>query len=634
MRIKIQKFNLILTLVLAFQLIVPIMFAQPPQKMTYQAVIRDNKKALIVSKPIGLRIQIKQGTPTNPNSVYTEVYNPAPVTNVNGLLSVEIGNGNPTDFNLIDWSNGPFYIWTDADVSGLGGINYTISGYSQLVSVPYALYAKNAGPATLASGNLFVGNASNVATATPKSNIPISGFGAATADVSMGMFKITNLATPTGANDAATKAYVDSKFYGTPSGPTLPSPSGAAGNTFFRTSDNVLFISDGNSWLMVATDGSTPSGATNPSTTLAATGDVFYNTTTGLLNVFNGTTWSAVGSGTVTNVTATGPISVTNGATTPNVTISQANTSTPGYLTSADWNTFNSKENAVNKKTDVTLGGSGSSDIFFPTQNAVKTYVDSKISSSTIPDATTTVKGKLQLAGDFGGTADAPTVLKINGATLGTTTATNGNILIANGTTWDSKAVSGDITINNAGVTTIGTGKVTNAKLDKTNIPISGFGAASTDVAMGTTLAPNKITNLAAPTLGADAVNKKYVDDALAAMIITGVTGNLYQGTTADLTSFYALSWANIILATNKGNSIPATICSLDNTNKYTWVAFPKAWGAQNFFYKYGGGVYPVFDGFEKRIVPLATTGTVDYQLWVFKTYTTPAIPVDLIVNN
>lgn len=65
-------------------------------------------------------------------------------------------------------------------------------------------------------------------------------------------------------------------------------------------------------------------------------------------------------------------------------------------------------ENVANKSTDVTLADN--SDTLYPSQKAIKTYVDSSISSATIPDATSTVKGKIKLAGDLSGTADAPTV--------------------------------------------------------------------------------------------------------------------------------------------------------------------------------------------------------------------------------
>lgn len=73
--------------------------------------------------------------------------------------------------------------------------------------------------------------------------------------------------------------------------------------------------------------------------------------TTGQVLKFNGTSWYAAADsnagGTVTNVTGTSPISVATGTTTPVISISQANTTTNGYLSSVDWNTFNGKQNAL-----------------------------------------------------------------------------------------------------------------------------------------------------------------------------------------------------------------------------------------------------------------------------------------------
>ena len=75
-------------------------------------------------------------------------------------------------------------------------------------------------------------------------------------------------------------------------------------------------------------------------------------------------------------------------------------------VSTATQTALNGKEDKSNKSTATALG---TSDVLYPTQNAVKVYVDSQVANAT-PDATTTVKGKLQLAGDLGGTADAPTV--------------------------------------------------------------------------------------------------------------------------------------------------------------------------------------------------------------------------------
>jgi uncharacterized protein (TIGR02145 family) len=119
------------------------LFAQVPQIMSYQAVIRDVSGNLVTNHAVGMKVSILQGSPTG-TIVFQELYNPNPQTNANGLVSIEIGTGIPITgtFSGINWSTGPSYLKTETDP--LGGTNYTISGTSQLLSVPYALYAKTA----------------------------------------------------------------------------------------------------------------------------------------------------------------------------------------------------------------------------------------------------------------------------------------------------------------------------------------------------------------------------------------------------------------------------------------------------------------------------------------------------------
>lgn len=114
--------------------------AQAPQKMSYQAVIRDASDHLVTSQSIGMRVSILQGSATG-IEVYKEIYNPNPQTNTNGLVTIEIGGGIPITgtFSGIDWANGTYFIKTETDPKG--GTNYTITGTSQLLSVPYAFYA-------------------------------------------------------------------------------------------------------------------------------------------------------------------------------------------------------------------------------------------------------------------------------------------------------------------------------------------------------------------------------------------------------------------------------------------------------------------------------------------------------------
>lgn len=117
------------------------MFAQAPEKMSYQAVVRNGSNNLVSSTVIGMQISILQGSVSG-SAVYVE--SQTPTSNANGLVSIEIGNGIiiSGDFTTIDWANGPYFIKTETDPTG--GTSYSIIGTSQLLSVPYALHAKTA----------------------------------------------------------------------------------------------------------------------------------------------------------------------------------------------------------------------------------------------------------------------------------------------------------------------------------------------------------------------------------------------------------------------------------------------------------------------------------------------------------
>ncbi|MDG1689207.1 MAG: hypothetical protein P8I02_00280, partial [Flavobacteriales bacterium] len=114
-------------------------FGQTPEKITFQAVIRDASDALLSNQNIGMQISIVQGS-VNGNVIYSETHNP--ISNNNGLVNLEIGDGTVASgsFNSINWSNGPFFIKTETDPNG--GNSYSITGTSQLMSVPFALHAK------------------------------------------------------------------------------------------------------------------------------------------------------------------------------------------------------------------------------------------------------------------------------------------------------------------------------------------------------------------------------------------------------------------------------------------------------------------------------------------------------------
>jgi hypothetical protein len=135
---------------LAGLLLTASVWAQAPQKMSYQAVIRNSSNALLTSTSVGMQISILQGSSTG-TAVYVETQTVS--TNANGLVSLEIGTGTPVTgtFASINWANGPYFIKTETDPTG--GTAYTIVGTNELMSVPYALFAANGTPgATGAQG--------------------------------------------------------------------------------------------------------------------------------------------------------------------------------------------------------------------------------------------------------------------------------------------------------------------------------------------------------------------------------------------------------------------------------------------------------------------------------------------------
>ncbi len=121
---------------------IPGAFAQSPQKFNYQGVARDNSGNVMPNQSIGLRLTIHQGTPTG-TIVYRETHTAA--TNAFGLFDVEAGGGTIVSgvFSSINWGAGPYFFQTEMDANG--GTTYQNMGTSQLLSVPYALYAETSG---------------------------------------------------------------------------------------------------------------------------------------------------------------------------------------------------------------------------------------------------------------------------------------------------------------------------------------------------------------------------------------------------------------------------------------------------------------------------------------------------------
>ncbi len=156
-------------------------FAQAPQGLNYQATVRNNAGALIINKSVSFKFNIIQI-----NSATTPVYseNQTVTTDDLGQVSLVIGKGTAStgSFATIDWSVGTYYLGIELNA----GNGFVAMGTTQLLSVPYALYAKSSGTSLIPT----------LASVLAKNN-------------SANATKIANLADPTEAQDAATKNYVD-----------------------------------------------------------------------------------------------------------------------------------------------------------------------------------------------------------------------------------------------------------------------------------------------------------------------------------------------------------------------------------------------------------------------------------------
>lgn len=115
-------------------------FAQAPNGLNYQAVVRNASGQAITDQSVSYRFNILEGS-----AVGTEVYSEdhSVTTDDRGLVNMVIGEGSTSDnFEDIDWGSDNYFLEVEVDENG--GSNYTTLGSSQFMSVPYAMHAKTA----------------------------------------------------------------------------------------------------------------------------------------------------------------------------------------------------------------------------------------------------------------------------------------------------------------------------------------------------------------------------------------------------------------------------------------------------------------------------------------------------------
>ena len=135
------------------------LFAQPPQRMSYQAVVRSTDNQLVLNRSVRMRISLLADS-MNASASYVETHQVT--TNALGVVHLEIGGGTVLSgsFTAIPWSRGKVFIKTETDPSG--GSTYTLVSTTQLMSVPYALYSgdvpvsKNGDTVTIGKSRLII----------------------------------------------------------------------------------------------------------------------------------------------------------------------------------------------------------------------------------------------------------------------------------------------------------------------------------------------------------------------------------------------------------------------------------------------------------------------------------------------
>ena len=458
-----------------FFLIGALGFTQAPEKFTYQSVIKNSSGYLLKNQEIGLRISILFNS-SNGMSVYSEEHSVE--SNSNGLVTLIIGEGVTSDvFNDIDWGNGEYYLKVEVDPEG--GINYTMNQTSQLLSVPYALYAGNTSVNLSVIGQSYITYSGNKISAnkidasndiTGLSAVAISGKYDDLADTPT-LFdgdyaKLTN--TPT---------LFDGDYVNLTNKPTL-----FDGDYANLTNTPTLFDGDYTNLTNKPTlfDGDY-ANLTNKPTLF----DGDYTNLTNTPTLFDGdyanlTNTPTLFDGDYANLTNTPTLFDGDYANLTNKPTlfdgDYANLTNKPTLFDGDYTNLTNKPELEEGK--IYMGDSDNS----PTEVAVTGDVTlANNGAVTIADdAVTTAKLANITRGSIlvGGASDAPTVYDAK---------TDGQILVGDGTDIASVAVTGDVTLANNGAVTIADDAVTNAKIANATIDLAAKVTGVLPIAQGGT---------------------------------------------------------------------------------------------------------------------------------------------------
>lgn len=455
----------------------------------------------------------------------------------------------------------------------------------------------------LLNGHFLVGNASDQGWATPKSSVPLSGFGAASADVSMGGFKITNLATPASGDPdttAATKGYVDSVAQGldVKASVRLATIAALPTNTYNGGTQRITASANGS----LSVDGLTPvvgdrilvknesTASNNGIYTVITVGDAYSPFVLGRALDFNSSAEASPGAFTFVeqglNLADTGWVMT-------------ADQTVVLDTTAITWTQFSGAGSYTEGRGLVRVGNT-----FHFAQSTAYTIGDIFVASgaSTIAPLAAVATGNVLISGGAGVapswgkvglTTHVSGILGVANGGTGLNTITTNGVLLGNGTsavsavapgaaaqiflangsgvpTW--VAMTGDVTIGSGGVTAIGANKVTYAMLQQVNgLSVIGNPNSTAGNASGISAsADGQVLRRSGTAIGFGAI------DLTSANAVTGALGAANGGT--GLTTYAA---GDLLYGNGSGGLTKLTLGAQYTILKSNGTTAP-VWGALN----------------------------------------------------